>query len=77
MSAEWGWRKQKKMEGEIWEGESESLGIEMDQEDTRNSMWRPMADRQLIYSAPGQGRKIVVWEKSMLKVSGLPCSLLH
>lgn len=57
VSAEWGWRKQKRMEGEAWEGESESLGVEMVEEDSSSSMWRPMAGRQLIHrcSRPRQG----------------------
>lgn len=62
------------MEGKAWEGESDSLGIEMVQEDSRSNMWRPMASRQLIHRAPGQGRKIAVWEKSMLRCED--CSVL-
>lgn len=65
------------MKWEAWERQSESLWNEMVQENTRSSMWRPMASRELIHSAPGQGRKIAVWEKSMLRMSGLLCSDLH
>lgn len=32
------------MEEEVWEGKSESLGIEMDQEDSRNSGGLWLAD---------------------------------
>lgn len=63
------------MEGEAREGEAGGLDMEMVSKTSH--LWRPMAGRQLIRSAPSLGREIVVWEKFMLRTSGLLCPLLH
>lgn len=61
------------MEGEA--GEGEAGGLEMEMVSKTSHLCRPMAGRQLKRSSPS--RETVVWEKFVLRTSGLLCPLLH
>lgn len=66
---------QERTEEKAQEGEAEGLEIEI--VNRRGNLGGAMAGRQLIHSAPGPGREIKIWEKTMFRSSGLLCALPH